>query len=144
MKVEVTLAGEFCEIRDQGQRPTCVAFAASDLHAFSRSERTKLSVEYGYYHAVQRCAPPNPHLGVTLGAMSQALDHDGQPSEDGWPYLDVLPADLSTWKPPGTVGVVYQRRSTQKAPAGRCSRVYSEKNSGVDGSYANAQFLYAR
>lgn len=114
MKVEVTLAGEFCEIRDQGQRPTCVAFAASDLHAFSRSERTKLSVEYGYYHAVQRCAPPNPHLGVTLGAMSQALDHDGQPSEDGWPYLDVLPADLSTWKPPGTVGVVYQRRSTQK------------------------------
>jgi hypothetical protein len=110
MKVEVTLAAEFCEIRDQGQRPTCVAFAASDLHAFSRSEQTKLSVEYGYYHAVQRCTPPDPHSGVTLQAISHALGHDGQPAEEGWPYLAVLPADLRLWKPPGTVGVVYRQK----------------------------------
>lgn len=114
MNVEVSLAAEFCEIRDQGQRPTCVAFAASDLHSFARSEQTKLSVEYGYYHAVQRCTPPDPHLGVTLEAMSEALDRDGQPAEEEWPYLATLPADLGTWRPPSNVGDVYHRRSTER------------------------------
>jgi hypothetical protein len=113
MKVEVNLADGFCEIRDQGQRPTCAAFATSDLHAFARCDRQKLSVEYLYYHAVRRCSPPDPRSGVTLDAISDALEQDGQPIEEDWPYLSVLPADLMNWNPPAAVGVIYQRRSTE-------------------------------
>ena len=117
MKVEVNLADSFCEIRDQGQRPTCAAFAASDLHGFARCDRQKLSVEYLYYHAVRRCSPPDPGLGVTLVAIGDALEQDGQPFEEDWPYLGVLPTDIKTWKPPATVGVVYRRRSTAMSPS---------------------------
>src|SRR5581483_2840109 len=36
-------------------------------------------------------------------------------AEEGWPYLDVLPTDLSKWKPPTNIGVVYRRRSTARS-----------------------------
>lgn len=81
MKVEVILADGFCEIRDQGQRPTCAPFATSDLHGFARCDRQKLSVEYLYYHAVRRWSPPDSGLGVTLGAIGDALEQDGSPSK---------------------------------------------------------------
>jgi hypothetical protein len=117
MIVEVTLADQFCDIRDQGQRPTCVAFAGSDLHAFTRTDRQPLSVEYAYYYAVQRCSPRDPHAGVTLESIAAALEQDGQPIEGAWPYLSALPANLAIWKPPSSVGTIYRQRSTSPASA---------------------------
>ncbi len=115
MTLEVSLADQFSEIRDQGVRPTCVAFAASDLHTFVRSDREPLSVEYAYYSAVQRSATCSPHSGVALDDIRTAIEVDGQPVERDWPYLPVLPTDLSTWKPPSSVRTVY--RQTSVAPA---------------------------
>jgi hypothetical protein len=115
MTLEVSLADQFSDIRDQGRRPTCVAFAASDLHTFVRANREPLSVEYAYYFAVRRSATSNPRSGVTLEDIRTAVAYDGQPVERDWPYLPVLPTDLSTWKPPSSVRAVY--RHTSGAPA---------------------------
>jgi len=103
--------------RDQGSRPTCVAFAVSDAHAVARGSYEPLSAEYLYYHGVNRTPGRNPHLGVTLPAISEALRHDGQCLEVGWPYLDPFPGDLKSWRPPATATPVFRRDTAPIANA---------------------------
>jgi hypothetical protein len=98
----------FGPIRDQGQRPTCLAFATSDLHAALRGSWAPLSCEYLFYHA-QRRANKKPNEGVLLSSVLDAVRHDGQPHETGWPYLPTLPADLSQWVPPSGVAPLFRR-----------------------------------
>lgn len=98
----------FGTIRDQGARPTCLAFAASDCHAALRDGWIPLSCEFAFYHA-QRRAGLSPHTGSTLEAMLVALRADGQPAEMDWPYLAAPPGDLSIWSPPTTIRRVYRR-----------------------------------
>jgi len=103
------LRGKFGEVRDQRARPTCLAFATSDLHAISHPEPfTALSVEYLFFHAVQRSRSPNPRKGVTLTAIAGALRTEGQPIEAAWPYLPAVPTDLSKWRPPRGLTVYRQ------------------------------------
>jgi len=45
--------------------------------------------------------------------MLDALEIDGQPAEYAWPYLPVLPADLSQYKPPSAVSGVLRHRGDQ-------------------------------
>ncbi len=97
-------------VRDQGKRPTCVAFALSDLHACNRSATfAPLSVEYLYYHACLRAPAFNPSGGVTLPQILGAVEHDGQPDEVHWPYLVNLPADFKDYKPPPITAPIYRR-----------------------------------
>ena len=98
----------FGPIRDQGQRPTCLAFAASDLHAALRGEWSPLSSEYIFFHAQKR-SQRKPTQGATLPSILDALRHDGQPPELGWAYLNKLPADLAQWGPPAGVAPIYRR-----------------------------------
>jgi hypothetical protein len=88
--VECDLRLRFGPARDQGSRPTCLAFAASDTHAALRDPWTALSCEFAFYHA-QRRAGRKPASGASLPYMLAALRDDGQPVETDWPYLDVLP-----------------------------------------------------
>lgn len=99
----------FGSARDQGARPTCLAFAASDTHAGLRDGWSPLSCEFAYYHA-QRRAGRGPDHGALLSSMLEALRHDGQPKEAGWPYLTTVPEDLSQWSPPSLVGNLYRRQ----------------------------------
>ena len=109
------LRSQFGPARDQGSRPTCLAFATSDLHAASRSAPfAPLSVEYLYFHAVQRSNPPKPHRGVRLKAIIEAMKLDGQPIESDWPYLANLPYDLSAWTPPSGLSVFRKAMSSGK------------------------------
>lgn len=94
--------------RDQGQRPTCLAFAVSDAHAAVREGWAPLSCEYLYYHAVRRDGA-SPEAGATVAAILAALSHEGQPVEAGWPYLTKPPADAPLWLPPTDVGEVFRR-----------------------------------
>lgn len=94
-------------VRDQGARPTCLAFAASDGHAALRNGWTPLSCEYAYFHA-QRRGRRAPDQGATLPTMLDALRLDGQPAESGWPYLDVVPDD--GWTPPAMTGPCFGRK----------------------------------
>lgn len=102
------LRPHFGEARNQGSRPTCLAFAASDAHAALRPGWSPLSCEYTFYQAQQRASRP-PDRGATLPAVLATVRHDGQPEEAGWPYLPAIPADLTAWLPPAEVGPRFGR-----------------------------------
>ena len=98
----------FGPARDQGARPTCLAFAASDTHAGLRDGWAPLSCEFAFYAAQKRAGRP-PTSGALLSTMLDALRLDGHPDEKGWPYLAAVPADHRLWTPPATVGPLYGR-----------------------------------
>lgn len=108
IEIATDLRPLFGAARDQGARPTCMAFAASDAHAGLRDGWAPLSCEFAFYQA-QRRAGRSPAQGALLSAMLDALRGDGQPEEQGWPYLATLPADHGLWKPPAAVGERYGR-----------------------------------
>jgi len=41
------------------------------------------------------------------------LRYDGQPEEQGWPYLPTNPKDTSSWQPPTDFGELFGRNSVQ-------------------------------
>ncbi len=106
--IKTDLRALFGPIRDQGQRSTCLAFAASDQHAALRGPWLPLSCEYLFYHA-QRRANRQPTEGAVLPAVLDALRHEGQPHETDWPYLPNLPTDLTQWRPPGSASALFRR-----------------------------------
>jgi len=111
--VKSDIRGRFGPTRDQGSRPTCLAFAASDAHGALRAPWIALSTEFAFYHA-QRRAGRAPTTGSLLPAMLTALKTDGQPVEADWPYLDALPTDPDAYGPPASVGVF--RRNSELRP----------------------------
>jgi hypothetical protein len=98
----------FGDVRNQGDRPTCLAFALSDTHRAARSLNEPLSAEHLYYHAVYRTPMGNPHLGIGLPEACAALKLDGQSVETAWPYLVSVPNDLKQWKPPANATRLYR------------------------------------
>ena len=40
--------------------------------------------------------------------MIDAIREDGQPKEEGWPYLDAIPSPVSAWMPPEDCGTVFR------------------------------------
>ncbi len=109
------LRDRFGSARDQGARPTCLAFATSDAHAALRQPWCPLSSEFAFYHA-QRRAGRSPSTGAILPAMLTALKKDGQPIESDWPYLFALPNNIEAYRPPGEL-IVF-RRQGEPRPTG--------------------------
>lgn len=97
----------FGPVRDQGSRPTCLAFAASDTHAALRDAWTPLSCEYVFFQAQRRANRP-PGAGALLSSMLDALRHDGQPEETGWGYLSATP-EVAYWQPPAKAAPLFRR-----------------------------------
>jgi hypothetical protein len=116
IKISHDLRPLFGPVRDQGHRPTCLAFAASDAHASARDGWVPLSCEFAFYRAQQRGMRP-PSAGATLPHMLDALRHDGQPHEAGWPYLSSTPTDTASWYPPTSQGSSLFGRNGQSSPA---------------------------
>jgi hypothetical protein len=114
--VSVDLRPQFGAARNQGPRPTCVAFAASDAHAGLRSGWAPLSCEYAFYQAQRRAGRP-PSKGALLSSMLDALRQDGQPEESGWPYLAATPTDATSWAPPAEVGPLFGRAGEKSGPS---------------------------
>ena len=108
--IECDLRPLFGPARDQGTRPTCMAFSASDTHAAVRPDWVPLSCEYAYFHALQRDGG-HPDDGATPAGILAAIKEDGQPTETQWSYLPHVPGDLAQWKPPANVGPLYRRGS---------------------------------
>jgi hypothetical protein len=106
--ISVDLRASFGPARNQGARPTCLAFAASDAHAGLRDGWAPLSCEYAFFQA-QRRAGRAPNTGALLSSMLEALRKDGQPEESGWPYLSATPADAASWAPPPEIGKLFGR-----------------------------------
>lgn len=102
----------FGPIRDQGQRPTCVAFSVSDAHGAARGDPKALSAEHLHYSSVKWTLGGQANQGVPLTASLSALKQDGQCFEEGWPYLKTLPADLDQWRPPSSAIPLFRRDAT--------------------------------
>ena len=102
--------------RDQGNRPTCLAIALSDAHAFERAPCDVLSAEHLFFHSAHRTQGWMAHEAVTVDAALEALKLDGQCAETGWPYLAAVPVPVSQWKPPATATPVFKRSSYVLAP----------------------------
>ena len=104
----VDMKNDMSPIRDQRRRPTCMAFSASDAHAMALSRpMSDLSVEYAHYSACKRMATFDPYSATTVNAMLSAIRLDGQPPEDEWPYIETLPLDISSYRPPDNIaGIV--------------------------------------
>lgn len=126
--INVDLRAEFGPVRDQGQRPTCLAFAASDAHAGMRADWDPLSCEYAFYHAQKRRGR-SPAQGSYLDDMLAALREEGQPTEPGWPYLAQTPTNLSHYHPPSSVGVLFQKDGHQSHAT--VEKIYKTLDDGV-------------
>lgn len=74
----------FGTARDQGSRPTCLPFAASDHHAALRDGWVPLSPEYICSRAGD--AATGVTVGLSLEQALGVLDVDGQPVEQDYPY----------------------------------------------------------
>jgi C1A family cysteine protease len=124
--VDIDLRSSLGPARDQGRRPTCLAFAATAAHEASRSSTEYLSVEYLFYFGVQR-SHRNPHRGLNQVSVSTALKEDGQPRESAWPYSLATPQP-SSWHPPHITETLY------KSTLVFSSRAVSEVHTLVRGS----------
>lgn len=108
--ISTDLRSKFGPARNQGQRPTCMAFTASDGHAYEH-RCPELSAEYLFFKGVDRTSKKDRTAGIPLRIASAVLEHDGQPEESRWPYIaDLQPSD--SWEPPADLEPIYRRSST--------------------------------
>lgn len=85
IKAEVDLSGRLGLARDQGQRPTCLIFASSDLHAASHGV-DQLSTEFLCHHAAKLSGEWKPGRGFQMDEVLGAVRTPGQPLEVHYPY----------------------------------------------------------
>lgn len=84
-------------VRDQGERPTCVAHAVSDAHALVRGEHQLLAADYLHYLGAERMQV-SINDAISLTAALASLKEEGQPLEADCPYSPT-PRPVK-WKPP--------------------------------------------
>lgn len=105
----IDLRCQYTPIRDQGSRPTCLAFAASDAHGALLEPNTELSCEYLYYHA-QQIGGRDATIGATVPDVLKALRNEGQPVERDWPYIQKKSDQIiNAWQPPTILRDLYMR-----------------------------------
>lgn len=126
--ISVDLRSRFLVARDQGARPTCVAFAFSDTHSAGRPLHACLSADYLYFHALQRMPGPRADIGVGIAETINALRDDGQPFEDAWPYSALSPIGPKGRRPPAGLKVL---RAGAAAESSRASAICSLLDAGT-------------
>lgn len=89
----VDLAKEWDGVHDQGSRPTCLAFALSELNRRAH-DITPLSPEYLYRAAARLAGQWAPGKGLVLSHAEKALSETGQPSLESCPYRGDEPEEL--------------------------------------------------
>jgi len=90
----VDIRSAFGVVRDQGRRPTCLAFAASAAHEHARSSNDSLSVEALFQNSKRRDGLA-VNVGTTMSASMIALEDAGQCDETAWPYGSAVAIDAS-------------------------------------------------
>lgn len=83
----IDLSAKWGPTRVQGDRPTCLAFVASELNRNLSGSDSALSAEYIYRAAARKCATWTAGAGLHLTHLSEALAQQGQPSDVDCPYL---------------------------------------------------------
>ena len=102
--VELDYRPKLSPIRDQGPRPTCMSFATTTAHEYTRKSTELLSPEYLHYFASKK----GTMVGASVSDIARALKTDGQPTEIMCPYL---PGGVPKgWVPPK--GIEVHRRNS--------------------------------
>jgi hypothetical protein len=104
----IDMRSQFPNARDQGARPTCLAFAMSDAHMIAASRPGLLAPEYLHFHAARR-ASVSLNAAVGLTSTRDALENDGQPLENECPYAATRE---ESWTPPSKFSAIWTRTST--------------------------------
>jgi hypothetical protein len=104
--VDVDLRDHLNAPRDQGQRPTCLVFAISAAHEFSRGASDYLSPEHLHYVSAQR-VHKDPNQGLSRNVVREALINDGQSFEVDWPYQASVAA-IAAWTPPAALQTIHK------------------------------------
>ena len=109
-------------VRDQGERPTCVAFASTAGNELVRPNNVDLSIEYLHWGCNQR--DPGSANGTTIESAVATLLEEGQCPDSIWPYNpDLETSRLSDYTPPsGAVAAAskYQSDSGERIPLDSC------------------------
>ncbi len=79
--------------RSQGNRPTCLAFTASELNRNLSGTDLALSAEYIYRAAARRSATWKAGDGLLMTHLSEVLAQHGQPTDPVCPYLAHAPLE---------------------------------------------------
>lgn len=82
---QVDFSAHLGAARDQGPRPTCLVFAASDLNAAAHGA-AHLSAEHLCHSAAKACGDWHPGRGFQLEHVLGAVGAPGQPLEALYPY----------------------------------------------------------
>lgn len=91
IKEEIILGQTSHPARDQGTRPTCIAFALTEVELIAAPAGVQaLSPEYLYQSAAQQTHGWKPGSGVSLGVALTAAT-TGQPAEIDYPYQVLEP-----------------------------------------------------
>ena len=85
IKPQINLSARLGAARDQGQRPTCLVFAGSDLNAAAKNVG-HLSAEFLCYHAARQSGSWHSGLGFQMDHVLSAIRAPGQPLEALYPY----------------------------------------------------------
>jgi C1A family cysteine protease len=100
---EIDLRANWKNVREQGDRPTCLACATSDAHAMHQKSNP-LSAEFLFYYGCKQATGDPLSDGLTFDEIAFALKNDGQPVETEWPYQADHP---SPWAPPIVTNLWY-------------------------------------
>lgn len=115
IEVEVNHSERLGPPRNQGRRPTCLAFTTSDLNAFANAT-AHLSVEFLCHHAAKAEESWEPGDGFTVDQVFTAVASPGQPEENIYPYRpDSQDAPLQA--PPTGLMPLYRSQSNTRALA---------------------------
>lgn len=96
------------EVRDQGDRGTCLCMALSDGHLVARGCAPSLSVDFLHFKATT-LAGVGVNSGVPEWAGMDALRTLGQPAETDCPYS---PTDRDgSWQPPDPPGPLWRHKT---------------------------------
>lgn len=88
---EIDLRALHGTVRNQGDRPTCMAFALSDLNGQRHQQSAQLSPEYLYREAAGLMPGWKPGDGLEVDAALRAVSTPGQALEVAVPYVAVEP-----------------------------------------------------
>lgn len=108
------LGSSLTEVRDQGTRGTCLAFATTAAHEQHRSDGRMLAPEHLFWAAKQRDGDPND--GTTFPCVRAALEEEGQPEESAWTYDASLVWPSAGYAPPDPGCTRYQAASEDRTP----------------------------
>lgn len=109
------------DARDQGVRPTCIAFAVTASHEARRADGIELSSEYLFWASRQRDGLPVDAGYTTVAGVREALKDAGQPADTDWPY-DEARTISTAYKPPRSPTTLFKRDSTEKPVSGQVLR----------------------